>query len=50
LYDEEEVFTEKLIESVVQGRLPETRSKELTERFSWSVLADQYRNYLLGAH
>ncbi len=45
LYDEG-VFTERLIQSLEQGRLPQTRSKELTERFSWSALADQYADIL----
>jgi glycosyltransferase involved in cell wall biosynthesis len=45
LYEEEE-FQKKLIQSMERGRLTKGRSRELTQRFSWNTLADQYTTIL----
>ncbi|MBU0729533.1 MAG: DUF3524 domain-containing protein [Proteobacteria bacterium] len=46
LYDADEDFQEALISTLAKGRLSKDNAHELTERFSWNCLADQYREWL----
>jgi len=47
LYDEE-AFLNRLIETLERKRLTKARGEELTKRFSWESLANEYAGLLLG--
>ena len=49
LYDDD-AFLERIIESLDKGGLMADQSKEITEKFSWNTLANQYTTILLGSH